>query len=103
MVLQAKGMWRKPRSAVGSREHRMPSEKDSFMTAFLYEEMAEAALSMLRQFLPRMPSTTRLNVLAFVHLIGNPAAVSADLSVDASGTLRLVLATDELAEPGPEE
>jgi hypothetical protein len=81
----------------------MPPETDRFMTAFLYEEMAEAALSKLRQSMPRFTPTARLRLLAFVHVMANPAAVSADLSVDASGTLRLTLATDELIEPGPEE
>lgn len=70
----------------------------SAMAAFLYEEMADAALWRLKQFIPRLPPSTRLRLLAFVHQLEHPEDLTADLAVEASGVLRLTLATVETGQ-----
>lgn len=70
----------------------MMRDVEPVMAAFVYDEMAEGSLSRLKQFIPRLAPTTRLRLLAFVHLLENPEELAADLTVEASGTLRLTLA-----------
>lgn len=69
------------------------SEASSWMAEFLYEEMADACLSRLRQFIPRLPPVTRLRLFAFIHLLETPEALGANLSCEAPGALRLTLMT----------
>jgi hypothetical protein len=58
----------------------------------LREEVVEALAETVTEVLAKFSPSTRLRLVAFLHLIEHPESVLADLEVDPSGLLRLTLA-----------
>lgn len=57
------------------------------------EEMADGATQTLAACLSRLPPIVRLRLLAFMHLVEDPAAMKAALEITPSGSMRLTLDT----------
>ncbi|MBM1169583.1 hypothetical protein [Microvirga arabica] len=55
--------------------------------------MAEGTTQTLAAYLSQLPPIVRLRLLAFVHLIEDPAAMEAALDITPSGSMRLTLNT----------
>ncbi|RDI59360.1 hypothetical protein DES45_104272 [Microvirga subterranea] len=82
-------------------ERQPASGTGSCVVEFLYEEMADACLSRLRQFIPSLPAITRLRLFAFIQLLEAPEALGATLSCEAPGGLRLTLMTTQDGREAP--
>ncbi len=82
-------------------EHQPTPGTGSCVAEFIYEEMADACLSRLRQFIPRLPAITRLRFFAFIQLLEAPEALAATLACEASGALRLTLVTTQAGSNAP--
>jgi hypothetical protein len=63
------------------------------VTSFIQEEMADGATQTLAACLSQLPPIVRLRLLAFMHLVEDPAAMKAALEISPSGSMRLTLNT----------
>jgi|GEM_PF-3028986 len=63
------------------------------VTSFVQEEMADGATQTLAAYLSQLPPIVRLRLLAFMHLVEDPAAMKAALEITPSGSMRLTLDT----------
>ncbi len=61
------------------------------LASFIQEEMIDNASETLAQCLAGMPPIVRLRLLAFMHLVEDPAALKAALEITPSGSMRLTL------------
>ncbi|GEO16098.1 hypothetical protein MAE02_37940 [Microvirga aerophila] len=69
-----------------------PPDESHFMASFIQEEITDLLAQTVANILPNLPPITRLRLLAFMHLLEDPALMKADLNVEPSGYLRLTLA-----------
>ena len=69
------------------------------VTTLVQEEMADGVARTLAACLSRLPPVVRLRLLAFVHLVEDPAAMKAALEITPSGSMRLTL--DTVVTPCP--
>lgn len=63
----------------------------SLIAGMLREEAVDALTQTILDVVARLSPTTRLRLLAFMHLIDQPDAILADLNVDRDGYLSLTL------------
>jgi len=70
-----------------------PPDEKLALAAFVQEEMVDEVARKMSHVLDRAPAVVRLRLLAFMHLIERPEAMSAKLEVEPSGLLRLTLET----------
>lgn len=63
------------------------------VASFISEEMTDGATRTLAACLAQLPPIVRLRLLAFVHLLEDPAAMKAALEITPSGSMRLTLDT----------
>jgi hypothetical protein len=69
------------------------------VTSLVQEEMTDAVARTLAACLSRLPPVVRLRLLAFVHLVEDPATLKAALEITPSGSMRLTL--DAAVTPCP--
>ncbi|KFG67467.1 hypothetical protein [Microvirga sp. BSC39] len=69
------------------------------VTSFVQEEMVDGATQTLAARLSRLPPIVLLRLLAFMHLVEDPAAMKAALDITPSGSMRLTL--DTAVTPSP--
>jgi hypothetical protein len=69
------------------------------VVSFVQEEMKDRAARTLEACLSHLPPVVRLRLLAFVHLVEDPAAMKAALEITPSGSMRLTL--DAAVTPCP--
>ncbi|MGO4707138.1 hypothetical protein AB4072_15340 [Microvirga sp. 2MCAF38] len=69
-----------------------PPDENPTIGAPLREELVDALADTVLDVVARLSPVTRLRLLAFMHLFEKPETIRADLSIDASGTVRLTLA-----------
>jgi hypothetical protein len=55
------------------------------------EEMADGATRTLAVCISQLPPSVRLRLLAFLHLVEDPAGMKAVLEITPSGSMRLTL------------
>ncbi|MCC2650604.1 MAG: hypothetical protein K0R61_2008 [Microvirga sp.] len=70
------------------------------VVSFVQKELTDGATRTLEACLAHLPPIVRLRLLAFVHLIEDPAAMKAALEVTPSGSMRLTL--DAAITPCPD-
>ena len=75
-------------------------EKHSPLTTFLQEEMALTLTDNVVDAVTRLPSVTRLRLLAFLHLVERPQTMHAELDFEPSGQLRLTLLANQHPDQG---
>ena len=63
------------------------------VVSFVPEEMMDGAARTLAACLSQLPPIVRLRLLAFMHLVEDPAAMKAALEITPSGSMRLTLDT----------
>ncbi|MBF9197122.1 hypothetical protein [Microvirga terrestris] len=63
------------------------------VSSFVHEEMSDGATQTLAACLSHLPPIVRLRLLAFMHLVEDPAAMKAALEITPSGSMRLTLDT----------
>jgi len=69
------------------------------VVSFVREEMTDGATRTLAVCLSHLPPIVRLRLLAFMHLVEDPAALKAALEITPSGSMRLTL--DAAVTPCP--
>jgi hypothetical protein len=69
-----------------------PHDKTSSLGFLLREELTDAMTETVVDVVYLLVPITRLHLLAFMHLVGNPETIRADLAFEPSGSFRLVLA-----------
>ncbi|WP_210485202.1 hypothetical protein [Microvirga antarctica] len=70
------------------------------LKSFLQEEMALSITDTMMDSLARLPSVTRLRLLAFLHFVEEPTRLSAELDFADSGDLRLTLVARQSGQAG---
>jgi hypothetical protein len=63
------------------------------VASFVQEEMIDGMTKTLAACLSHLPPIVRLRLLAFMHLVEEPADMKAALEISPSGTMRLILDT----------
>ena len=69
------------------------------VASFVKEEITDGATRTLAAFLSHLPPIVRLRLLAFMHLVEDPATLKAALEITPSGSMRLTL--DAAVTPCP--
>ena len=63
------------------------------VTSVAQQEIADGATQTLAACLSQLPPVVRLRLLAFLHLVEDPAGMKAALEITPSGSMRLTLDT----------
>ena len=70
------------------------------LKSFLQDDMAMALSDTMMDSIALLPSSTRWRLLAFLHVVGEPKTISAELHFAASGDLTLTLIARRTGDKG---